>query len=173
MGAWTEPKRKVMIARGGKKSSPALYKNILHKNAMLKGCKYNSTASKNQQGTLKFKQPEGVYEIKIGVTFKAGQKVKSMSNKQKGGIPDACKIDSSWEFPEIRIFIKSLKMPALHTCEVDVLLNRVRNSGSSKDFDPWVMFDINVRTGHMVMGNWTKHMGVCDVFAGKQKVAIR
>lgn len=173
MGAWTEPKGKVMIAKGGKKSKVAVFTKIFHKNSMLKGCKYNNTWSGTGHGTLKFKQPEGVYEIKIGVSYKTGQKVKQMSNNAPGGIPAACKIDSSWEFPEIRVFIKSLKMPKLHTCEVDVIMNRVKNFGTSKDFDPWAMFDIDVRTGHMVTGSWTNHMGVCDVFAGKQKIVIK
>ncbi|MEP2889564.1 hypothetical protein [Tateyamaria sp.] len=173
MGLWTEPKGKVMIAKDGKKSKTATYKKILSKNSKLKGCKYNNTWNGTGQGTLKFKQPEGVYEIKIGVAYKTGQKVKQMSNNAPGGIPADCKLDSCWEFPEIRIFIKSLKMPKLHTCEVDVIMNRVKNFGTSKDLDPWAMFDIDVRTGHMVMGSWTTHMGVCDVFAGKQKVAIR
>lgn len=173
MGAWKEPKKKILIAKNGKKAKTALYKGIFHKNAMLKNCKYNNTWSGNGRGVLKIKQPEGVYEINIGVSYKAGQKVKGMSNNKPGGIPEDCKIDSAWEVPEIRIFINSLKMPNLHTCEVDVSLNRVRNRGSNKDFDPWVMFDIDVRTGHMVMGSWTSHLGVCDLLTASQQVKIR
>ena len=88
----------------------------------------------------------------------------------KKPIPPSCKIDSAWEFAEIRIFVNKLKMPTLHTCEVDVYCHGFKNKGTPKDFDPWAMFNLDLRTGHMVMGKWTTHPKVCDLFAGSQKV---
>ncbi|MEP2718274.1 hypothetical protein [Pseudophaeobacter sp.] len=171
MSAWKEPgKKKVFLAKGGKKTKPAIYKAMPHKNAVLKSCGYENTWSGNHRQTLKIKRPEGTYEVKLGVTYKTGQKVKGGKNKP---IPESCKLDSAWEFQEIRIFVTGLKMPQTYTCEVDVCFSAIKNSGSPKDFDPWAMFNIDVRTGHMLMGDWNPQVYVCDLFAGKQKVVIK
>lgn len=170
MGAWLEPKGKVLIAKGGKKNKTAVFKNIFHKNKMLKGCKYNATWSGNASKSYKLKRPEGVYDIAIIVSYKTGQKVKGMSNNKPGGIPEECKLDSSWEFPEIRVGIKSLKMPQMHTCEVEAKFIQAKNVGSSKDMDPCALIELTLRTGHMITGYWFNHFHFCTVSAGRQKV---
>lgn len=174
MGAWKDPpKRKILIAKNGKKATTLICKGMVHKNKMVANAKANNTGTGQGMGTIKISRPEGKYEFKIRASFKAEQKVKGMSNNKPGGIPEDCKIDSAWSFTEIKIFVDSLKMPALHTCEVDVVFSKMQNRGSSKDFDPWAMFNIDIRTGHMVMGSWTNSLHVCDLFAAQQKVVIK
>ena len=170
MGAWKEPKKKFTIAKNGKKSGAAKYVGMEHKNSQLKGCSHHNTWSGYGQGTIKIKRPEGVYEFKIIASYKTGQKVKGI---KKGPIPPDCKADSAWEFTEIKIYVDKLKMPLMHTCEVDVSLSRIQNRGTAKDFDPWAMFNLDIRTGHMVTGSWTTSLHVCDVFAGQQRVKIK
>lgn len=172
MSAWKEPGgSKILIVKDSKKTGGALYKGMIHKQSAIKNCAYENTWSDNDSKVIKLKQPEGTYEFKIGVSYKTGQKVKG---GKKNPIPADCKIDSAWEFTEIRIFVTSLKVPTVGTCEADVYFNGFKNSGTATDFDPWAKFDIDIRTGLPVMGTkWTTNLYVCDLFAGKQKVVIR
>lgn len=175
MSAWKEPnKKKVTIVVDGKRTQPITYKGMEHKNKDLKGCAYHSTWSGNGSGTIKIKEKEGTYEFKVCAAYKTGQKIKAGGNPRvKKPIPETCKIDSSWEFSEVRIFVEKVKMPTLHTCELDVSFSNFTNDGSPKDFDPWAMFNLDIRTGHSLMGKWKTHLHVCDLFAGKQKVRIK
>ncbi len=171
MSAWKEPgKSKVFLVKNSKKTGGALYKGMIHKQSEIKNCDYHNTASKYGEKVIKLKQPEGIYEFKLVASYKIGQKVKG---GKKNPIPPTCKIDSAWEFEEIRIFIASLKVPVMGTCEVDVCFNGFKNTGTAKDFDPWVKFDVDIRTGLPVKGtSWEPHAYVCDIFAGKQLVKI-
>ena len=171
MSAWKEPAKKPMLlVKDSKKTGGAKYVGMIHKQSEIKNCGYENTWSGQHTQTIKIKQPEGNYEFKVAVTFKTGQKVKGGKKKP---IPPTCKIDSAWEFTEVRIFVTGLKVPTVGTCEADIKFKNFKNTGSAKDFDPWIMFDLDIRTGLPVMGTkWNNHLYVCDVFAGKQKVKI-
>jgi len=166
--AWKEDTTKAKICVNGKKTSPLKFKPMPHKNKLVAKAKAHNVYSGQDRTTIKIKQPEGLYEIKFGIVWKAGQKVKGV---KKNPLPPDCPLDSVAEFTELRIFVESVKLPMLHTCEVIAGLNRVKNYGSKTDMDPVAMLDIDIKTGSMVPGTkWVSHLECADVYSLSGKV---
>ncbi len=165
--AWKEDRKKALIVKGGKKGRMLSFKAMPHKNQLVAQAKHHSLMQSQFQPTIKIKCQEGLYEFRFIVSWKATMKSKF---DKKAPLPEECPFETVVEFTELKIGVASLKMPMMHTCEVQVKMNRVKNYGSKNDLSPVAMLDVDIKTGHMVLGKWTTHMKCCDIYSWSNKI---
>lgn len=155
MGDWKSSAKPVYLVKGGKKNQALKSKLTPHKDSTVSKATSNSTMTGQMKATWKTKEKDqGEFGLNLFVSFKSQQKVKGAGQKP---IPAASKLESVVELTEVNIIADKLNMPSMHTMEAIVTQTGMTNYGSKTDPMPEAHFELEVRTGHMVMGKWKIH----------------
>jgi hypothetical protein len=164
MGMWNEYKFNCVLVKGGKKNRRLSQSKMEGKHASLKTAKPDIWYWNSKSILIKIREKEGEYRVKFNIDWE----IKIYSKEAlKNPLPADSPFESFGELGSVQLHTSDLKMPAMHTMEIQARLNRIKNYGSRSDPLPVAMFDIDIKTGHMVMGSWTEHQKCCDVYLDK------
>ncbi|GLQ25565.1 hypothetical protein [Sulfitobacter pacificus] len=167
MAAWKEEKKNFILMKLGVSFQKLELKGLRHKNKVLTGKNYDGMVGMSQTPKIKIKRPEGIYEATFVVSWYAKKYDKQ---SKRNPLPPETPFDYAYEFAPLKMWVKSAKMPKLHVMDIHARLNRIKNDGGKVVMKPVAMLDVDIWTGHSVMGDWTKHTKCCDVLCADNKI---
>ena len=164
MGAWNEETTKFRLMKYGVPASKLKLTKLRHKNKDLTPKNYDKIWGNAKDAKIKIKQPEGDYEITFVVAWTIRE---YYFQSDKHPRPPNLPWVYAFEFADLKMWVKSSKMPANHVMDIHARLNRIKNAKDRSSMEPNAMIDVDIWTGHAVMGKWTTHLKCCDVHGVK------